>query len=265
MQVLRKALYSLFFMVTPLEAFGIGSSTCQLRASCSMTGRAAVERPCTTEMPWRLRAATRSALMLEEQSIEKEKDESACGVIIKASLNAGGLGMFAQQCYTVGDVIIREAPLVVLQDHLVESVGAEYLEQIFSTLAISSALAARNLSDSFALLSGKPSLMGMVASNCIPVGNKSTALFASICRINHSCRPNARFIWREDLGQELVVALRPIFLAEEITVSYRGESYLPSARRRALLKENFNFECGCSACKAGASYGLLKKMRRICP
>jgi hypothetical protein len=262
MTVVHKALYSIFFMVTPLEAFSIGSSTCQLQASCSMRGRAAVERPCTTEMHWRLRAATRGALM-QEQSIEK--DESACGVRIKASLNAGGLGMFAQQCYAVGDVIIREAPLVVLQDHLVESVGAEYLEQIFSTLTISSDLAARNLSDSFALLSGKPSLMGIVASNCIPVANKSTALFASICRINHGCRPNARFIWREDLGQELVVALRPIFFAEEITVSYRGESYLPSVRRRALLKENFNFECGCSACKAGASYCLLKSMRRICP
>eukprot|EP00971_Amphidinium_carterae_P059302 1172543-Amphidinium_carterae.1 len=66
--------------------------------------------------------------------------------------------------------------------------------------------------------------------NCFPGGK----LFSTICRINHSCQPNAVFL--SSPRKAWVKALRPIRAGEEITLSYLGdEQLLPTLLRRRLL------------------------------
>ena len=76
-----------------------------------------------------------------------------------------------------------------------------------------------------------------------------SALFALTCRMQHSCKPNARFLWREDLQREVVLAIRPIAQDDEVTVQYKGNSnYAPHMVRQAQLQELFNFKCACIVC-----------------
>ena len=100
-----------------------------------------------------------------------------------------------------------------------------------------------------------PDLNGIVKTNSIALGTDAVtgfssphgALFPLVCRLNHACRPNARYVWREDLGKELVFAMRPIAKGEEITISYIGK-YANLAVRQKELYERFNFTCSCAMC-----------------
>ena len=65
-------------------------------------------------------------------------------------------------------------------------------------------------------------------------------------RINHACRPSARYLWNEDTNTRDIRALRKIREGEEITVSYLD--LMCRAERRAKLKADFNFFCNCTAC-----------------
>ena len=116
---------------------------------------------------------------------------------------------------------------------------------------------------------------GIFRTNCLPLGplgadSEIWGLFAVACRVNHACKPNARFLWRSDLQRELLIAMRPIANGEEITVSYSPQHALQLARagfgkpgqlpggvgtynearaaRREYLRTEFNFECGCATC-----------------
>jgi len=203
----------------------------------------------------------RARIIMQDTLVSAEGDEDILvnKVNIQSSLVGGGLGVFARLHFAVGDEIIRESPLVVLQDHLIESAGSSYLEMVISNLPSTRSFAVRNLSDAHgkdheSTIMGA-TLMGIVATNCIPITEESTALFATICRINHSCKPNARFLWRDDLNKMVVLALRPISPGKEVTLHYRGESiYLPCSERQKLLKDLFNFDCKCEFCTASTPF-----------
>ena len=100
-----------------------------------------------------------------------------------------------------------------------------------------------------------PTAIGIARTNAIPMRDPSkpadplqrAGLFALTCRCNHDCKPVARYIWREDLQRQLVVAIQPIHAGEEITVSYGG-IIQPRAVRQRDLQERFGFSCDCRAC-----------------
>ena len=92
-------------------------------------------------------------------------------------------------------------------------------------------------------------------------------------RFNHSCRPNAQYFWNIDTNTRDVRALRKIEKGEEITLSYlptypyhpddKSHSILMSREeRRAFLKNNWIFDCGCEGCDATESEEEAKKMKK---
>lgn len=99
-----------------------------------------------------------------------------------------------------------------------------------------------------------PTAGGIGRTNAVPLGDENDceghALFALICRANHSCFCNARYIWRHDLQRELLIAVRPIAPGDEITVTYLAVFASRDARRKTL-REDFRFECACERCAAG--------------
>ena len=87
----------------------------------------------------------------------------------------------------------------------------------------------------------------------MPLGDSNdsegSALFALICRANHACNPNARYLWRHDLQRELLIAVRDIEPGDEVTVTY-GPLLEGRADRQAVLLNGFNFTCACDLCMA---------------
>jgi hypothetical protein len=103
-----------------------------------------------------------------------------------------------------------------------------------------------------------PTAGGIARTNCLPLGDhndsEGSGLFALICRANHACRPNARYIWRHDLQRELLLAVRDIAPGDEVTVTY-GTSTEGRAQRQATLLRGFRFECKCELCETGDAPG----------
>lgn len=95
---------------------------------------------------------------------------------------------------------------------------------------------------------GKMPFTNIFKTNALPCGVGSTtgAICLTICRINHSCFPNAHHSWNDAAEHETVYAIRPIKAGEEITIAYTEAS--PSVERRAKLKRDFKFDCDCRMC-----------------
>jgi len=174
-------------------------------------------------------------------------------VEIRPSGVGEGLGVFALRAFEVGEEIVREKPAVRV-------VGKD-LAGAWEGAGGAERRVVLGFTDAWCARGGAPTVAGIVATNSIPMGDGGAGVFAIACRINHACYPNARWLWREDVGRELVLALRPIRAGEEITVCYAGELNLCStAERRAHLRENLRFECACTLCSAA----LPESDARLC-
>lgn len=80
-----------------------------------------------------------------------------------------------------------------------------------------------------------------------------TALYALICKMNHSCEPNCRVQYVGGHQQPLraqLIALRPIGPGEELRQSYIDQNLSYSDRQRAL--SDYGFTCACDKCKREA-------------
>ncbi|TGJ81252.1 hypothetical protein E0Z10_g7516 [Xylaria hypoxylon] len=77
------------------------------------------------------------------------------------------------------------------------------------------------------------------------------SLFATVSRINHSCRPNCAYFFDSNTFSQNVVAVRDIQLGEELSVAYI-DPILPRSERLKRLKA-WGFECLCERCSANAT------------
>mmetsp|Transcript_23078 Transcript_23078/g.58835 ORF Transcript_23078/g.58835 Transcript_23078/m.58835 type:complete len:221 (+) Transcript_23078:367-1029(+) len=111
--------------------------------------------------------------------------------------------------------------------------------------------------------SGGKSVYGIWLSNCYPcttpmqamrdrqsgldeeVIEATKAVYASACRFNHSCRPNAHAAWNAKRGAQVIHALADITTGSEISVSYLDNA---SGTRCAERQEELGFVCVCDAC-----------------
>lgn len=87
-----------------------------------------------------------------------------------------------------------------------------------------------------------------------------TAMYATACKMNHSCSPNVVVLYKQqrsnDAQMPLVaycVALRDIQEGEELCISYIDSSVSYSERQEALA--NYGFQCECVKCLREASAG----------
>ncbi|XP_020570983.1 histone-lysine N-methyltransferase ATXR2 isoform X2 [Phalaenopsis equestris] len=78
---------------------------------------------------------------------------------------------------------------------------------------------------------------------------QGTAFFPIQSCMNHSCCPNAKAFKRDEDrdGQAVIIAVSPISIGEEITISYIDED-LPYEERQALLAD-YGFKCSCRKCR----------------
>ncbi|KAI0490439.1 hypothetical protein F4859DRAFT_8000 [Xylaria cf. heliscus] len=81
--------------------------------------------------------------------------------------------------------------------------------------------------------------------------SKFQSLFATVSRINHSCRPNCAYFFDPNTFTQNVVAARYIQPGEELSIAYI-DPILPQAERFKKLKA-WGFECSCERCSASAT------------
>ena len=105
------------------------------------------------------------------------------------AINGKGQGLFALKPFQAGTTIFRERPFVTFRDPLTS------LEAYTALAALSPADR-----DAFWSFSGRgahtPMDVDIAETNLIPLeGEESCGMFMTICKINHCCSPNARWIW----------------------------------------------------------------------
>lgn len=195
-----------------------------------------------------------------------------------------GMGLFARKHFEVGDEILREKPLVVLPHPLlddleassVENFATDLAERIFSKLHPTENALIMDLYDMEEEEVGRKTPGGIARTNTLPLTKRgdgglfcsnepeTSGLFLLACRINHACytAANARYHWRSDLEMEVVTAIRPIKVGDEITATYIGK-YMPRQERHDVLFRSFRFHCQCSMCTSPNSDYMDEQLRTI--
>jgi hypothetical protein len=112
-----------------------------------------------------------------------------------ASANDKGQGVFAAKPIQAGTTFIRERPFITFQDPLTSL-------EVYTSLAALSP----DSRDIFWSFSGRgahtPMDVDIAETNLIPLeGDEACGMFVTICRINHCCSPNARWIWSSKEGK----------------------------------------------------------------
>ena len=96
-----------------------------------------------------------------------------------------------------------------------------------------------------------------------PHGDKTEVegIFPAIARLNASCCPNLYHWWDAATQRLYFRAARDIAIGEELCMTYM-DALLPRAKRLALIKQHYNYECRCPACKLTDQEGHDSDYRR---
>jgi hypothetical protein len=159
-----------------------------------------------------------------------------------------GKGLVARVKIAIGSRILVESPLFsvagsvgTIDRMILEKVRALSREQQRQYLSL------HNRSP------GQNPMSSIFATNALPCGSDSpvSAVYPTICFINHSCIPNAHNNWNSETNKETIHAVRDILAGEEITIPYTtGER---SIERLAMLNTAFGFKCTCELCSNQAA------------
>jgi len=177
----------------------IGPSTAISPRSSSVLATPSCDEPVGTAQASRQRSSTqkRSSTHTTHRAPDhkaKSKPPTPSSVRV-APVNGKGQGVFATDFIQAGTTIIRERPFITFQDPL-------------TSLEVYTALAALSPDsrDIFWSFSGRgahtPMDVDIAETNLIPLeGHEACGMFVTICRINHCCSPNARWIWSSKEGR----------------------------------------------------------------
>ena len=181
-----------------------------------------------------------------------------------------GLGAFASRRYAPGDVLFVERPLLRWWQ-LVDGNKSDNLARLTSAhaqLTPKCRTAYDALMQNARAYGVSKCALGIFLSNAYPCAEEeeeealangtegmeaaavSAAVFASISRLNHACRPNTVHSWSHGCGARVVSAVAPIDVGDELVCTYLGMQAVehPRELRRAYLDAKFDFECQCTLC-----------------
>eukprot|EP00933_Yihiella_yeosuensis_P003093 TRINITY_DN10547_c0_g1_i2.p1 TRINITY_DN10547_c0_g1~~TRINITY_DN10547_c0_g1_i2.p1 ORF type:complete len:377 (-),score=63.87 TRINITY_DN10547_c0_g1_i2:69-1199(-) len=163
-------------------------------------------------------------------------------------LEGRGLGAIALEDLKSGKIVLADPPVLAVRTDEPGDAWNRELHSEFEKLGDENKKVVWDLHD-VCLNSKEKTLEGILFSNCIgrDMARFDVALLPLVSRFNHSCSPNLEQSWDEDAGEAHLIAAEEIPAGEELTISYI-ELRLPREERRQRLRENYGFECHCSAC-----------------
>jgi len=166
-----------------------------------------------------------------------------------------GFGMVATKKLFPGDLILAEKPLFIIPEEIFSDVETceEFLEKAVEKLTSKQRELFFGLSDKRELGKGQfdPNpYSGIFYTNAMAYEDE-TVLCPEMARANHSCRANAEFVARPDLGEQHLVTNYIIMEGEEITINYMSmaeEGSDTKETRQSYLRRLYGFQCTCPAC-----------------
>ncbi|TFK90476.1 SET domain-containing protein [Polyporus arcularius HHB13444] len=175
-----------------------------------------------------------------------------------AIVDAGsaGRGMVASVDLATGDTIARERPLALFPVAIAMDMNdaRRVYEAVVASMHIENQRVLRALKNWKGADRAPFYLKGVVDTNAIGVGalpgNKGLygGLARDICRVNHSCSPNARHSFDLRTNSFVLRAVRPIRKGEEVYISYlHNPATLRKDRQEELLRR-YGFVCSCKYC-----------------
>jgi len=212
--------------------------------------------------------------MLNEQSkCEVEVSYSMTEVevpYIMAEVPGKGRGLFATRTLDVGEIVVIEKPLVVIQSSDNEDIMEVLMnlppdiktkmmqmsDQGEADTNLSDFLSALMLTDQAPMLAETDmkvlvEMMKKFRANMYgaPGLGDWTAVFPIICLINHSCSPNVLIVDHQDEESLEVRVCRRIIEGQEILISYYIFAGFPLRQERMeMIAEDRFFQCMCELC-----------------
>ena len=181
--------------------------------------------------------------------IKKEDPENLEPLFRTIDIPGKGQGIIATKKIFPGDVIFAEKPLIIIPDAIFYNADdcEDFIEKEVNKMSCSDRERLLSLSD---CRTNNQQYAGMVYTNAMDFDGDA-AICPMIARANHSCRPNAEFVTRSDLGKKLLVAMYVIQEGEEICINYmdmKEEGTDTRDVRQEKLIETWGFRCCCFAC-----------------
>ena len=165
------------------------------------------------------------------------------------TVDGKGMGALAVREIVVGETICLETPLLKLTPDGAGRYDATYpvyerelARELLSTLDRAAAAP-----------SGGQLLDDVVNTNGIQVVRDEGTFSVThllLSRLNHSCLPNSKFEWCDELEQGRIYAIEHINQGHEITFNYGATG---SLEERSQFLERFAFRCACCRCEAERS------------
>ena len=169
-------------------------------------------------------------------------------------LEGRGLGAIAKRDILVGDLLMREQPLLRLTPDGLGRYDAHYYGGRESARA-----GLATLAQDVCGVRGDAAdaLTRAIETNGIVINHESeerfSVVFLTISRLNHSCRPNCEFHWDNDREEGCIKVVEPISSGSECTFNY-GAVHASYKARQKYLKQRFGFLCDCDLCVQQEAY-----------
>ena len=180
-----------------------------------------------------------------------------------------GLGVFALHDLDIGDIVMRETPILKIDPpDYVRGTGypmaqvTELVRKEFDGLSPEAQAEVMSLTyHATAIEEATMDKLGIIFRTNAYNTDDQIGLFPRIARINHSCRPNTSYYWIKKLNKRVVYASRKIKKGEEFFVSYIGLLSTHEDRQKRL--DRYGFKCTCEACSAERAIKQASDQRRV--
>ena len=166
------------------------------------------------------------------------------------NIDGKGMGMIATQNIAPSTIILSEVSLI--RERKVEKESEKYKLLIDAYNSLKNEHHQKqimSLSNCFSSNSKREEMINIYYTNCIKIENNKkyqSGLFPNIARINHSCLPNAFWIYEDNIMT--VRALFDIKKGQEITSCYLKPLKYTFQQRQEILFNKYCFKCKCSHC-----------------
>ncbi|KAI0326123.1 SET domain-containing protein [Cubamyces sp. BRFM 1775] len=187
--------------------------------------------------------------------------EDTCTIV---HIPGKGEGLIATRAIARGELIFAEAPLLVQR----RNISSRSIANALARLPREGQMRFLSLANSWK--GRQHPLVGLWLTNAIPCGTPDDpygdkteveGVFPAIARLNASCCPNL-YHWWDAVTQRLYFrAARDIAIGEELCMTYM-DALLPRRERLIIMRQHYNYECQCSACKLTEQDGHDSDYRR---
>jgi hypothetical protein len=198
----------------------------------------------------------------------------------QAEIPGKGIGMLATSYIAPESLIISERPLFTMPSNLISSSSLATISPAKSYILATISRLPKPQQTAFLSLhnaqvqpaSVLPPFLSIIKTNVFGLGTNPTlnGVFEICSRFNHSCAPNANFVWNEGTQQIEFRAIEDIQEGEEIFVCYLNSEKTNSTHhvRQETLLQRYGFICQCAACgldepELTANNQLREKAKRL--